>query len=124
MTFTTARSRDLGRGVAIACVLALFVALALWYLLSGAGGRRITTYFGSTVGLYAGNEVRVLGVAVGTVEEVEPQGDQVRVELLVDEDVPIPVDASAVVVAPSLVTPSVVSWKLSKVPGVSRAAGP
>jgi phospholipid/cholesterol/gamma-HCH transport system substrate-binding protein len=102
--FTTRRSRDLGRGVAIACVLALVSALVLWFVLQDGNSKRITAYFGAAVGLYEGNDVRVLGVAVGTVDKVEPQGDQVRVELLVDNDVPVPQDASAVVVAPSLVS--------------------
>ncbi|MEV4317647.1 MCE family protein [Actinocrispum sp. NPDC049592] len=103
-TFRTRRSQDLGRGVAIACVLALVAALVLWFVLRDGNNKRITAFFGGAVGLYAGNDVRVLGVAVGTVDKVEPQGDQVRVELLVDNDTPIPSDASAVIVAPSLVS--------------------
>lgn len=103
-TFKTRRARDLSRGVAIACVLALVAAVVLYFVLQDGNRKRITAYFGGAVGLYAGNDVRVLGVAVGTVDKVEPQGNQVRVELLVDNDVPVPADAAAVVVAPSLVS--------------------
>ncbi|TCO65317.1 MCE family protein [Actinocrispum wychmicini] len=103
-TFQTRRARDLSRGVAIACVLALLAALVLWFVLRDSNRKHVTAYFGGAVGLYAGNEVRVLGVAVGTVDKVEPQGNQVRVELSVDNDVPVPEDAAAVVVAPSLVS--------------------
>ncbi|MFC0115091.1 MCE family protein [Kibdelosporangium aridum] len=104
MTFKTRQGRDLGRGVAIACVLALVAAVVLWFVLTDNGSKRITAYFGQAVGLYEGNDVRVLGVAIGTVDKVEPQGDQVKVEMLIDRDRAIPMDASAVVVAPSLVS--------------------
>ncbi|MCE7005695.1 MCE family protein [Kibdelosporangium philippinense] len=104
MTFKTRQGRDLGRGVAIACVLGLVAAAVIWFVLTDNGTKRITAYFGQAVGLYEGNDVRVLGVAVGTVGKVEPMGDQVKVELLVDSDRAIPQDASAVVVAPSLVS--------------------
>jgi virulence factor Mce-like protein len=123
MTFKTRQGRDLGRGVAIACVLALAAALVLWYVLSDAGGKRITTFFGGAVGLYEGNDVRVLGVAVGTVDKVEPQGNQVRVELLVDNDIPIPLDASAVVVSPSLVSDRYVQLGPAYVAGPQMNSG-
>ncbi|MET0135019.1 MAG: MCE family protein [Kibdelosporangium sp.] len=103
-SFKTRAGRDIGRGVAIACVLALVAALVLWFVLRDGNNKRITAYFGGVVGLYEGNDVRVLGVAVGTIDEVEPQGDRVRVEMLVGNKTPIPLDASAVIVAPSLVS--------------------
>ncbi|MFE6855444.1 MlaD family protein, partial [Streptomyces sp. NPDC057674] len=37
-------------------------------------GTRITAWFDRTVGIYAGSDLRVLGVRVGEVESVEPQG--------------------------------------------------
>ncbi|CAM3647909.1 MCE family protein [Kibdelosporangium persicum] len=123
MTFKTRQGRDLGRGVAIACVLALAAAVVLWYVLTDSGSKRITAYFGAAVGLYEGNDVRVLGVAVGTVDKVEPQGDQVKVELLVDRDRAIPLDASAVVVAPSLVSDRYVQLAPAYVAGPQMNSG-
>jgi phospholipid/cholesterol/gamma-HCH transport system substrate-binding protein len=120
-TFNTRRSRDLSRGVAIACVLALVAALILWFVLQDGNRKRITAYFGGAVGLYTGNDVRVLGVAVGTVDKVEPVGDQVRVELLVDNDVPVPVDAAAVIVAPSLVSDRYVQLAPARIPQARRS---
>lgn len=64
----------------------------------------ITAYFTETVGVYAGSDVRVLGVRVGTVDEVRPAGTQVRVRLTVDGGVRIPRDVKAVIMAPSLVS--------------------
>ncbi|EFE69710.1 secreted protein [Streptomyces viridosporus ATCC 14672] len=66
-------------------------------------GTRITAYFDRAVGIYAGSDLRVLGVRVGEVESVRPQGTTVRVGLLLDEGVKVPEGARAVVVAPSVV---------------------
>ncbi|MGV9693826.1 MCE family protein [Streptomyces sp. NPDC003444] len=66
-------------------------------------GTRVTAYFDRAVGVYAGSDLRVLGVRVGEVESVEPQGTRVRVRLHLDEGVLVPADARAAVVAPSIV---------------------
>ncbi|QMU80435.1 MCE family protein [Streptacidiphilus sp. PB12-B1b] len=71
--------------------------------LGGGGGIRITAYFSRTIGVYPGSDLRILGVKEGTVESVSPDGTQVRVVLAVDSGVRVPADASAVVVAPTLV---------------------
>lgn len=95
---------NLARGIAIACVLGLVVAGGLWWTLKEAGTKSVTAYFPTAIGLYAGNDVRVLGVKMGTVENVEPQGDRVKVEMSYDRGIQIPADAAAVVVAPALVS--------------------
>ncbi|MFF8096370.1 MCE family protein [Streptomyces sp. NPDC016675] len=66
-------------------------------------GTRVTAYFDRAVGIYAGSDLRILGVRVGEVESVEPQGTRVRVELALDDGVQVPASARAVVVAPSVV---------------------
>ncbi len=53
--------------------------------------------------MYEGSDVRVLGVAIGQVEEVVPQGTQVKVVMTYDSDVDVPQDAQAVIVSPSVV---------------------
>lgn len=63
----------------------------------------ITAYFLSATGIYRGDEVRVAGVNVGTIADIEPVGGQARITLRVDRDIPIPADAKAVIVAQSLV---------------------
>ncbi len=96
-------SGSLQRGVALAAALVLLVALG-WTILRPAGHYRVTAYFGETVGLYPGSDVRILGIPVGRVTDIVPLGDRVRVEMLIDEDYAIPADADAVVLAPSLVS--------------------
>lgn len=86
--------------------LALVAALVLTTLgfTRDRASTTVTAEFTNTAGLYVGDDVRVLGVRVGEVTAIDPQGDKVVVELAVDGDQPVPADARAAVVSPSLVS--------------------
>jgi virulence factor Mce-like protein len=101
---STRLGQSITRGFTIAIVLALVVAGALWWTLKDAGRTHLTAYFAGAVGLYQGNSVRMLGVDMGTVTNVEPMGKQVKVEFEYDRKVAVPADAQALIVAPSLVS--------------------
>ncbi|MFL6118295.1 MCE family protein [Actinophytocola sp.] len=103
-TFASRLGRNAARTVSIAIVLALLVALFLYWVLVDGNQRRYSAVFTGVVGLYEDNEVRILGVQVGHVDKVTPEGDTVRVDMLIDRAVRIPADAKAVIVAPSLVS--------------------
>ncbi|MCX2730408.1 MCE family protein [Saccharopolyspora sp. NFXS83] len=103
MSIPTAKHPAMTALLAFGCVLVLLFSAGLWWVLRDPG-TRITAYFDRAVGLYADSSVRVLGVDVGSVESVRPEGGQVRVEMSVDRGVRIPAEAKAVMVAPSLVS--------------------
>lgn len=67
------------------------------------GPSTITAYFPTATAIYPGDEVRVSGVQVGTIESIKPEGTQTKMVLKVDHGVPIPADAKAVVVAQNLI---------------------
>jgi phospholipid/cholesterol/gamma-HCH transport system substrate-binding protein len=69
----------------------------------GRSGNKIVGYFTSAVGLYPGDQIRVVGVPVGKVESIEPRAEDVKVTMSIDSDVKIPQDAKAVIMAPNLV---------------------
>ncbi|WP_183093373.1 MCE family protein [Nocardioides stalactiti] len=71
---------------------------------TSGGKMEITAYFQDSAGLFVGNDVGILGVVVGKIKEIEPDGDQVKVTLEVDDDYKVPADAGAVVVARSVAT--------------------
>jgi virulence factor Mce-like protein len=96
-------SGTLQRGVALAAALVLLAALG-WTVLRPAGEYRVTAFFTETVGLYPGSDVRVLGIPIGTITDIVPLGDKVRVEMSIDDDYDVPADADAIVLAPSLVS--------------------
>lgn len=85
-------------------VVGLVTAGALWWIFAGDGEKRITAYFGRTVGVYPGSDVQVLGVRVGTVESVTPRGERVEVVFTLDPEVGVSDSTEAVVVAPSVVS--------------------
>ncbi|MFR9804199.1 MCE family protein [Pseudonocardia sp. RS010] len=89
---------------ALVSIVAVLVATGIWLVGTG-GGRKITAYFTNASALFEDNDVRVLGVPVGRIDSITPQGTQVEVEMtLTDPDVHLAPDAKAVVVSPSLVT--------------------
>ena len=65
--------------------------------------RRVTAHFPRAVSVYTGTDVRILGVNVGRVTAVIPEGNSVRVEMEYDGEHKIPADAQAAVVTPTLV---------------------
>jgi phospholipid/cholesterol/gamma-HCH transport system substrate-binding protein len=92
------------RALTLILVLGVVTAGALWWIFGGDAAMRVTAYFGRAVGVYAGSDVQVLGVRVGTVESVTPRGERVEVVFTVDEEVRLAEDTNAVVVAPSVVS--------------------
>ncbi|WP_330272322.1 MCE family protein [Lentzea sp. NBC_00516] len=101
---TEVANSKVGRFIAIACVLALVVTAGLWWVFNGMNGRKVTAHFAAAVGVYPGGDVRILGVKVGTIDEVTPEGKTVKVVFTVDRDVRVPENAQAVVVSPSVVS--------------------
>ena len=92
----------LGAGACI--VAAALVAGGVLLHQASHQGTQVTAYFTEAVGVYPGSTVRVLGVPVGTVDAIQPQGTQVKVTMTVNSGVAVPADAKAVVVAASVVS--------------------
>ena len=63
-----------------------------------------SAYFAEANGLFVGDEIRILGVAVGVVDKIEPQPAGSKVTFSVDKQYSIPADARAAILSPSLVT--------------------
>jgi phospholipid/cholesterol/gamma-HCH transport system substrate-binding protein len=87
-----------------AVVFSLTAATAGCGVLGDEEQKRLSAVFDRTVGLYEASDVRILGVQVGEVTEITPEGDSVRVEMVYDAKYKIPADAQAVIVAPSVVS--------------------
>lgn len=91
------------RYLPLAVVLVLVAAGVVWLLGSGDKGKTVTAYFPRAVSVYEGSDVRVLGVAIGHVDEVKPEGTKVKVVMTYDGDQKIPQSAKAVIISPAVV---------------------
>jgi virulence factor Mce-like protein len=92
----------LGAGVLI--VAAALIAGGVLVYQATHKTTQVTAYFSEAIGVYPGSTIRVLGVPVGTVDAVQPQGTRVKVTMTVNSGVAVPADAKAVVVAASVVS--------------------
>lgn len=102
MSALMSRLAGLSRVVTVAVVLAL-VAGAVFVFVDRTESQTLTVDFPRTNSLYEGSDVKILGVAVGTVDSLEPRGDVVRATLSYPQDVSLPQDVKAVIVSPSIV---------------------
>lgn len=97
------RQSKLLRG-GLAAVLAVMLIVAGFQAWPGTNGYTVKGQFTSAVGIYEGDEVAVLGVPVGRITSIEPQGTFTTVSMRIDKGVEIPAEADAIIVAQSLVT--------------------
>ncbi|MFE7155096.1 MCE family protein [Streptomyces sp. NPDC057636] len=89
----------------VAVVTALVLVASLAYVLwPRSRPVHVTAYFPRTVGIYPGSDVRVLGVRIGEVQKITPEGDRVRVELSYEEGRRVPADAQAAIINSSVVS--------------------
>ena len=96
----------LGRigGRTIAAVVAVLLATTAYVLLrDDTETKTLTAHFPRAVSIYQGSDVRILGVNVGRVTAVTPEGNSVRVDMEYDAQYKVPDDAKAVIVTPTLV---------------------
>ena len=91
--------------VPLALTLVMLMAGTTGCGLLGGDSIKVSAMFQDSAGLFVGNEVGVLGVKVGEVTKIEPEGQGVRVDMVVDaSDVKIPADAQALIVSRSVAT--------------------
>jgi phospholipid/cholesterol/gamma-HCH transport system substrate-binding protein len=98
------RRERLAFGAGAVLVAAALIAGGVLLYRANHQGKQVTAYFTEAIGVYPGSTVRVLGVPVGTVDAIQPQGTQVKVTMTVNSGVAVPADAKAVVVAASVVS--------------------
>jgi phospholipid/cholesterol/gamma-HCH transport system substrate-binding protein len=113
--------------IALAAVLTLTLAVAITVVATPWWDRvaknTFVAYFANANGLYTGDEVRILGVAVGTVDAIDPEPDRAKVTFSVDRQYPVPADVQAAILSPSLVTARAIQLVPAYSGGPKLAAG-
>jgi len=104
MTFASVlHERRRGVRLTLAVLLAVSLAAGAYLVWPARTGNKIVAYFTSAVGLYPGDQIRIVGVPVGKIDSIEPRAEDVKITMSVDRDVKVPADARAVIMSPNLV---------------------
>lgn len=88
--------------VLLTAIPIMLLAAAL-IVFPGSGSRTVTAHFDRAIAVYPGTDLRVMGVRIGQVTAVVPEGNSVRVEMEYDSAYKLPAAAKAAVVTPTLV---------------------
>lgn len=101
--------RRVSQLVVVAIVAAVVVTAVVLALLPGST-KTVTARFDRAVGLYAGSDVRMHGIKIGTITKVRPDGDGVVVSMKYRKNIKLPgYPNDAKVVRAAIIPPSLVS---------------
>jgi phospholipid/cholesterol/gamma-HCH transport system substrate-binding protein len=95
------------RGVVIAVsavVVTAVVATGGYTMYQKFTTTRVTAYFANANGIYAGDAVKIMGVDVGKIDSIEPDGDKMKIRFHYNNSYDVPADAKAAILSPSLVS--------------------
>lgn len=87
----------------VAAIAVLLLAATFLTVREPERTKTVTAHFPRAVSVYENTDVRILGVNVGRVTAVVPQGNSVRVEMEYDASYDVPAGAKAAIVTPTLV---------------------
>ena len=84
-------------------VLGLVGAVVGWQLYKKLTYNTVVAYFPQALALYPGDKVQIMGVQVGNIDDIEPDGDKMKVTFSYQNKYPVPADVTASILNPSLV---------------------
>ncbi|VEG57325.1 virulence factor Mce family protein [Mycolicibacterium aurum] len=91
--------------VGIVLVLLLVAGVAILVRTTDKVNRiNVVAYFDNSNGIYVGDDVRILGVPVGSITSIEPEPEQVKISFWYDSRYDVPAEANAAILSPALVT--------------------
>lgn len=118
---TPSRSRWLR--FAVVAMLVAGIIGGVYMVWPSRQGDTVTAYFTNAVGLYPGDEVRVLGVPVGKIDTIEPRAQDVKITMNVEGGVKLPADAKAIIISPNLVSARFIQFTPAYTDGPALASG-
>ena len=98
------RAAQIITGISLVVILAVGIVVVATPWGRHVARNSYVAYFSNTNGLYTGDEIRILGVAVGTVDKIEPQPNSAKVTFSLDSQYKVPADVKAAILSPSLVS--------------------
>ena len=88
----------------LAVALAVLLAVGVYLVWPSRGGQKVVAYFPTAVGLYPGDDVRIVGVPIGRIDSIQPRAQDVKINMTLDDGVRVPANAQAIIIAPNLVS--------------------
>ena len=103
-------TRNWFRAILVTSLVALLVGglVIAQHMAHKADRVYVTALFDSVVGLYAGDQVRILGVPVGAIDSITADQSGVHVRLWFDRQYKVPADATAAILSPAVVSARVI----------------
>ena len=98
------RDRSRWLRMSLAAILVAMLAVGVYLVWPSRTGHKVVGYFTSAVGLYPGDDVRIVDVPVGKIDSIEPRASDVKVTMSIDDGVKLPADAKALIISPNLVS--------------------
>lgn len=99
MTARTARTV-----LGLALVLTLVAGAVTVALLPRTTRNHVVAYFDNSNGIFAGDDVVILGVKVGQIDKIEPQPQRAKISFWINNKYKIPAQVNAVILSPKLIT--------------------
>jgi phospholipid/cholesterol/gamma-HCH transport system substrate-binding protein len=93
--------------IGLAAILVVALAAASYVLANSVnqvGRTHIVAYFANSNGVFVGDDVRIRGVNVGSIEQIQPEPSRVKITFWIDDSFKVPADVKAVILSPTLVT--------------------
>ncbi|BBY27354.1 virulence factor Mce family protein [Mycolicibacterium sediminis] len=87
----------------IVVVVAIVLAFLGWGLYKRLTTNTVVAYFPQALALYPGDRVQIMGVRVGQIDSIEPEGSRTKVTFHYESKYKVPKDANASILNPSLV---------------------
>jgi phospholipid/cholesterol/gamma-HCH transport system substrate-binding protein len=98
-------SRGTKIGLAVVMVLTLIGGVTVLLRPGGPVNRtNVVAYFENSNGIFVGDDVVILGVAVGQIDKIEPEPQRVKISFWYDSKYKVPANAMAAILSPALVT--------------------
>jgi phospholipid/cholesterol/gamma-HCH transport system substrate-binding protein len=112
-------------GIVLSVVLVLAVLASIGVATWSPPGSRthVVAYFDNSNGIYVGDNVVVLGVKVGQIDNIEPQPQSAKISFWIDSNHKIPRDAKAVILSPKLITSRAIQLTPAYTGGPALASG-
>ena len=88
----------------LAVIAVLVVSIVGYQVYKKLTTNTVTAYFTDALALYPGDQVQIMGIQVGKVATIVPQGDRTKVTFEYQSKYKIPADVTASIVNPSLVS--------------------